>query len=759
MFELTVVKSTSTDEAVRNRLVISANSEVPPSVRHVYVNPRDGGRFALTLERSEKLKPADVAANVAQRTWAKLSLGERLRIEPIAGPFDGAGLVVAELDFWKKGTSQSTRYKIEELQTQFRETFSNMILTPNQLILFQFKPSNAREVLLSVTIREIRKFDERSLTGGGLHASEQPVINMGISGPHTQYTFGLADGCMMSLSGGTSATMAKKSIISPNWKFEDMGIGGLDEQFSVMFRRAFASRVLPLEIVEKLGIQHCKGILLYGPPGTGKTLMARKIAMMLEGREPKIVNGPEILSKYVGEAEKNIRELFADAETEYKAKGEMSSLHVIIMDELDAICRQRGSVQSGTGVHDSIVNQLLSKIDGVESLNNILLIGMTNRLDMIDEALLRPGRLELKMQIGLPDEAGREQIFVIHTKKMNESNMLAHDVDLKELASVTKNFSGAEIAGVCRSAASFASNRCIKFEGNVEVKAEELANIKVTREDFLNAVQEVTPAFGAATEELDDCARNGIVHWGPPVDHVLGDGQLLIQQAENSTRTPLVSLLLAGGPGTGKTALAATLALRSTFPLVKLISPEHMVGYSEFAKVNRINKVFEDAYKSRLSVIVIDDIERLLDYSAMGNRFSNVILQALLVLLKKSPPKGHKLFIIGTTSKPSILDLMGITETFSKVIHAEHLTAGHQVMKVIDDLQPFAEHDIELIRQALSQGRKLTHGVLQESVEISLGIKKLYMLLEMARQAEENSSEKFLESLFDECRYNTISRD
>ena len=104
------------------------------------------------------------------------------------------------------------------------------------------------------------------------------------------------------------------------------------------------------------------------------------------------------------------------------------------MDELDAICRQRGTIQSGTGVHDSIVNQLLSKIDGVESLNNILLIGMTNRLDMIDEALLRRGRLELKMQIGLPDTPGRTQIFTIHTKNMRENNMLAEDVDIKELA-------------------------------------------------------------------------------------------------------------------------------------------------------------------------------------------------------------------------------------------------------------------------------------------------------------------------------------
>lgn len=231
----------------------------------------------------------------------------------------------------------------------------------------------------------------------------------------------------------------------------------------------------------------------------------------------------------MGEAEANIRKLFEEAEQEYKAKGEMSGLHIIIFDEIDAICKTRGTISNGTGVNDSIVNQLLSKIDGVESLNNILLIGMTNRPDLIDEALTRPGRLELKMQIGaslwlndafslleslvgsdktgvelkgnvffspcaigLPDENGRKQIFLIHTKQMRENKMLADDVDIDELAgkarvvtrsirllkpcffsrmffffrclstAKTKNFSGAEIAGVCRSAASFATNRCIR---------------------------------------------------------------------------------------------------------------------------------------------------------------------------------------------------------------------------------------------------------------------------------------------------------
>lgn len=141
-----------------------------------------------------------------------------------------------------------------------------------------------------------------------------------------------------------------------------MGIGGLDSEFSNIFRRAFASRIFPPALVEKLGIQHVRGILLYGPPGTGKTLMARQIGKMLNAREPKVVNGPEILNKFVGQSEENIRKLFADAEKEYQAKGDESALHIIIFDELDAICKQRGGRNDGTGVGDSVVNQLLSKV-------------------------------------------------------------------------------------------------------------------------------------------------------------------------------------------------------------------------------------------------------------------------------------------------------------------------------------------------------------------------------------------------------------
>ncbi|KAJ1678307.1 transport between ER and Golgi ATPase protein, partial [Spiromyces aspiralis] len=350
-----------------------------------------------------------------------------------------------------------------------------------------------------------------------------------------------------------------KSLFKPNFKFEDLGIGGLDDEFNDIFRRAFASRIFPPSLIEKLGIQHVKGILLYGPPGTGKTLMARQIGKMLQAKEPIVVNGPEILSKYVGESENNIRKLFAPAEKEYKEKGDDSQLHIIIFDELDAICRQRGTRNDSTGTGDSVVNQLLSKIDGVDQLNNVLLVGMTNRKDMIDEALLRPGRLEVQIEVGLPDEKGRLQIINIHTSKIRSNGMLDDDVDLNEIAELTKNFSGAEIAGLVKSASSFAFNRHIKVgdTANVSPDAEQM---KVNRADFMNALAEVRPAFGVTDEELEKYTQYPIIKFDKAIDAILKDGQLFVEQVKTSERSHLFSVLLYGPPGSGKTSLAAKLA-------------------------------------------------------------------------------------------------------------------------------------------------------------------------------------------------------
>uniref|UniRef100_A0A672LYB9 Vesicle-fusing ATPase n=1 Tax=Sinocyclocheilus grahami TaxID=75366 RepID=A0A672LYB9_SINGR len=457
--------------------------------------------------------------------------------------------------------------------------------------------------------------------------------------------------------------------------------------------------------VEGMCCKHVKGILLFGPPGCGKTLMARQIGKMLNAREPKVVNGPEILNKYVGESEANIRKLFADAEEEQKRLGANSGLHIIIFDEIDAICKQRGSMAGSTGVHDTVVNQLLSKIDGVEQLNNILVIGMTNRPDLIDEALLRPGRLEVKMEIGLPDETGRVQILNIHTAKMKQSNMLAKDVDIKELAVDTKNYSGAELEGLVRAAQSTAMNRHIKASTKVEVDTEKAQMLEVSRSDFLASLNnDIKPAFGTNQEDYSSYIMNGIVKWSNAVSDILGDGELLVQQ----------HTLIQRPPHSGKTALAAKIAEDSQFPFIKICSPDKMIGYSETAKCQAIKKIFEDAYKSQLSCVVVDDIERLLGEYYYRKSFDTRLLVFIL--------QGRKLLILGTTSRKDVLQEMGMLDSFSTTVHIPNISRGEYLMEALELLGGFQEEERAIIAKKV------------KGQAVWLGIKKLQMLIEMSLQ-------------------------
>ena len=196
------------------------------------------------------------------------------------------------------------------------------------------------------------------------------------------------------------------------------------------------------------------------------------------------------------------------------------------------------------------------------------------------------------MEIGLPNESGRFQILNIHTLRMKEFKKLAKDVDNKELATLTKNFSGAEIEGLVRAAQSTAMNRLIKAASKVEVDPEAMEKLNVNRNDFLHALEhDIKPAFGSSAEILDTFLRRGIINWGSPVKGILEDGQLLIQQAK-AYEAGIVSVLIEGPPNAGKTALAAQLAKNSDFPFIKVCSPEEMVGYSESAKCLQIRKVF-----------------------------------------------------------------------------------------------------------------------------------------------------------------------
>jgi vesicle-fusing ATPase len=583
-----------------------------------------------------------------------------------------------------------------------------------------------KSIPLLLAVKTVQRVDLTSEKAGAAAGStETDLAARGILTRHTQITFFKDARTGINLK-PSNRRPAANSIITPDFKFEDMGIGGLDAEFSTIFRRAFASRIFPPGLVEKLGIQHVKGILLYGPPGTGKTLIARQIGKMLNAREPKVINGPEVLNKFVGQSEENIRKLFADAEKEYKEKGEESGLHIIIFDELDAVCKQRGSgAGGGTGVGDSVVNQLLSKLDGVDQLNNILLIGMTNRKDMIDEALLRPGRLEVHMEISLPDENGRAQILKIHTQKMRENNVMDPDVDLAELALLTKNFSGAEIAGLVKSASSFAFTRHVKV-GTMAGISEDVVNMKVNRADFHHALEEVQPAFGVSEEQLSSRIQYGIIHYSLTINEILKEGELFVKQVSNAESSPLFSVLLHGPTASGKTALAARIAIDSGFPFIKLISPEDMVGYSEMARVQYISKIFDDAYKSRTSVVVVDNIERIIDWVPIGPRFSNTILQTLMVFLRKQPTKGRRLLILATTTERAVLKQLDIYNSFNSDIMVPNVMNYDELRYIMEQSGAFDAAEID---QALAEVGGIT-----EDRTIGVGVKKVLLGIETAKQ-------------------------
>jgi vesicle-fusing ATPase len=482
----------------------------------------------------------------------------------------------------------------------------------------------------------------------------------------------------------SSKVMKAKALTKFGFNFNEMGVGGLDTEISNIFRRAFTTRLYPAAYLEKYGIHHVKGILLYGPPGTGKTLIARTLANALNVKEFKVVNGPELFDKYVGETERKIRDLFANAEKDQKDNGDDAGLHVIVFDEIDSICRARGTVSTGTGVHDSAVNQLLTKIDGVNSLNNIIVIGMTNRKDLIDEAILRPGRLELHIEISLPDEKGRQQIFNIHTKKMRENKVLGDDVDLAQLAKITKNYTGADIESMVKLACSNALSQGLNFgSSKINVNQEH----KVTMQNFLDAFGEIQPMFGTKSTELENCIQFGMMNYGTNYEILSSKISSLFDQIKNSNVISLLSVLLEGEPGCGKTALASYLALHSGFPYVKIISPESLVKYMESGKYTAIYNTFEDGYKSPYSIIILDNIEKLIEYIRIGPRFSNLLLQTLSVYIKKLPPrKGKKMLIIGTTSCADQLEELGLVQAFDRKIHIPNLTKN-EILNVLKNYE------------------------------------------------------------------------
>jgi vesicle-fusing ATPase len=343
---------------------------------------------------------------------------------------------------------------------------------------------------------------------------------------------------------------------------------------------------------------------------------------------------------------------------------------------------------------------------------------MTNRKDMIDEAVLRPGRLEVHVEVGLPDEEGRIQILNIHTGAMRKGGLIADDVSVPELAARTKNYTGAELEGLVRAACTHLYSRRIDMADLS--KAADFRGAQVTREDFERALVDVQPAFGVKEEELARLVANGIVSFGPDFDAVQATLMQLVRQVATSERSGLVSAVLTGKPGSGKSALTAHIARVSGFPFVKRISGETLVSLHEAGKADAIARVFNDAHKSPLSLIILDDIERIIEYVRVGHRFSNAVLQTLLVLVKALPPSGRRLLVLGTTSIPELLEEMELMTAFQLRVDLPELKTEAHFATVLAATELMAPEEVDAAAKHLATSRGVT-------------IKKLLNTLEMAR--------------------------
>ncbi|ADV64559.1 CDC48 family AAA ATPase [Desulfurococcus mucosus] len=263
----------------------------------------------------------------------------------------------------------------------------------------------------------------------------------------------------------------------PNVRWDD--IGGLDDVKQEL-REAIEWPMKYPGVFEKMGIEPPKGILLFGPPGTGKTLLAKAVATE-SGANFIAIRGPEVLSKWVGESEKAIRQIFRRAR--------MVAPAVVFFDEIDSIAGVRGSDPSG--VTDRIVNQMLTELDGIQPLRKVVVIAATNRPDLLDPALLRPGRFDRLIYVPPPDYNARLQIFKVHTRKMP----LGEDVNLEELARKTEGYTGADIAAVCREASMIALRENYAATGRLDVT-------KIGMSHFMKALEKIPPSLSRSDIEM-----------------------------------------------------------------------------------------------------------------------------------------------------------------------------------------------------------------------------------------------------------------
>lgn len=432
---------------------------------------------------------------------------------------------------------------------------------------------------------------------------------------------------------------------TPDVAYED--IGGLERELEQV-REMIELPMRHPELFHQLGIDPPKGVLLHGPPGTGKTLMAKAVANEIDAYFTTI-SGPEIMSKYYGESEEQLREIFDEAEENAPA--------IVFIDEIDSIAPKRG--ETSGDVERRVVAQLLSLMDGLEERGDVIVIGATNRVDAIDPALRRGGRFDREIEIGVPDRDGRTEILQVHTRGMP----LAEDVDLDTYAENTHGFVGADIEQLTKEAAMNALRRVrpqLDLESE-EIDAEVVEEIEVTEDDFKQAMKGIEPsALREVFVEVPDVTWDDVGGLEETTERLRETVQWPLEYGSVYDAMDLESakgVLLYGPPGTGKTLLAKAVANESQSNFISVKGPELLnkfVGESE----KGVREVFAKARENAPTVVFFDEIDsiagergRNMGDSGVGERVVSQLLTELDGL-----EELEDVVVVATTNRPDLID-------------------------------------------------------------------------------------------------------
>jgi transitional endoplasmic reticulum ATPase len=450
---------------------------------------------------------------------------------------------------------------------------------------------------------------------------------------------------------------------------------------------------LPLkhpEVFNRLGIDPPKGVLLHGPPGTGKTLLARAVANEADASFFSIA-GPEIMGRHYGESEQRLREVFQQAEQQAPS--------IIFIDEIDSIAPKRSEV---TGeLERRVVAQLLTLLDGLEPRKNIVVIGATNRINAIDEALRRPGRFDREIVIGVPDLQGRRYILAIHTRGMP----LTEDVDVEELARSTYGFVGADLAALTREAAMEALRRYLPRLDldSGEIPMDVLEEIRVERGDFLGALKRVQPsAMREIMIQVPEVGWEGIGGLEKAKAALREGIELPLKHAAAFRRLgirPANGFLLYGPPGTGKTLLAKAVAREAEANFIATKSSDLLskwYGESE----QQISRLFARARQVAPTVIFIDEIDSLAPQRGGGMGEPAVTERVVNTMLAEMDglEELQGVVVVGATNRPALLDPALLRPgRFDELIYVSvpDLEGRHQILKIHTSDMPL-DADVDL---------------------------------------------------------------